>query len=211
MRRAIWWVAVACAPLASALDDVAIAPENRIVSDAPAWRELAAAFARQPDSTADFTEKRYFPFSTVPIVLKGEVRVSRALGLSLHYTAPEERVVILDAGGILVRDASGQNAPPDPRAAMANGALLGILRFDFSALEKEFELYGRRAGEAWSIALVPRAEAMRRALGHLHVAGSGPAVLRIELRRSARQHVDIELAAPRPAAFAAGEARRFFR
>jgi hypothetical protein len=205
-------VALAVVPLARAIYEVELAPKNRIAPDAAGWRELAEAFARQPDIATDFTERRFFPFRTEPVVLKGEVRVSRSLGLSLHYTAPEDRVVILDQAGVVIREASGQKSPPDPRAAMANAALLHILQFDFAALEKDFELYGRREGGEWSIGLVPRAEPMRRAIGNIYVGGEGNAVRKIELRRSVKQHIDIEISAPRASGpFSAEDVKRYFR
>jgi hypothetical protein len=201
---------LAVAP-ARAVHEVTIAPVNRLAPDAPEWRGLAEAVARQPDIAADFVERRHFPFRNEPVVLKGEVRISRMHGLSLRYTTPEERTVILDQEGVLIRDASGQKAPPDPRAAMANTALLHILRFDFAALEKEFELYGRKLGEEWSIALVPRAEAFQKAIGNIHVAGEKAAVRTIELRRSAKQHIDIEISESRAGAFTAEDMKRYFR
>lgn len=210
---AIAWLALASGVVASAAADVVtIEPVNRLAPDAPAWRELVARFAQQPDIVADFEEQRYFPFRTDPIVLKGEVRVSRARGLSLRYTTPEERVIILDERGVLARDASGEQAPPDARAAAANRALLHVLRLDFAALEKEFEVYGRRDGPAWSVGLVPRDEALRRAIGNIYVTGEATAVRTIELRRSAKQHIDIAIAAPRSTtAFTADEVKRYFR
>jgi hypothetical protein len=44
--------ALAAAPLAPAAEHLPLDAENRLAADAPAWRELAAAFARQPDTTA---------------------------------------------------------------------------------------------------------------------------------------------------------------
>ena len=200
------------AAIARASEPVAIEPANRLAPEAPAWRELVAQFAQQPDTLADFEEQRFFPFRNAPVVLKGEVRVSRAHGLSLHYTTPEERIVILDEKGVLLRDASGDHAPPDSRADSANRALLRVLQMDFAALEKEFEVYGRRDAATWSIALVPRTEATRRSVGTIHVGGDGPAVRTIELRRSAKQHIDIAIAAPRArATFTADETGKFFR
>lgn len=91
-------------------------------------------------------------------------------------------------------------------------ALRHILRLDFAALEKEFEVYGERNGEAWALVLVPRADAMRRAIGNIHVAGEATFVRTIELRRSARQHIDIVMAQPRsPVTFSADELQRYFR
>lgn len=211
MRRCtVLWLALA-ASAAAALPEVAIDPQNLLAPDAPEWRPWAEEIARQPDLVAEFVERRHFPFRKEPVVLAGEVRVSRARGLSLHYTAPERRIVILDSQGVLVRDAAGQSAPPDPRAAAANAALLHILRFDLAALAREFELYGRREQEAWSLALVPRVAALRRAIGNIHVGGAGPAVRTIELRRSAKQHIDIEISASRAATFSPEEIQRYFR
>ena len=141
------------------------------------------------------------------------MRLSAARGLSLHYTAPEERTIILDAQGMLLRGAAGEKTPPaDPRARAANDALLHILRFDFGALEKDFEIYGQRDGAAWTLVLVARTEAARRGIGIIKVAGENTVVRHIELRHSARQYVEIINAPPRPpAAFTADEVKLFFR
>lgn len=193
--------------------DPLVNPGHRLDPAAAEWSGLIGTFAHQPDITADFSERRFFPFKKAAVELKGEVRVSTARGLSLHYTAPEERIVILDAAGVLIRAPEGEKAPPaDPRAAAANEALLHILRFDFVALEKDFELYGRRDGEAWTLALVPRTEALRRSVGRISVAGGAAAISRIEIRRSAKQAIEILIEPPKSAApFTAEELKRFFR
>jgi hypothetical protein len=186
---------------------------HRLPPAAPGWSDLAEAFAHNPDTAADFTERRKFPFKKEPVELKGEVRVSTTRGLSLHYTAPEDRTVILDAAGVVVRAPTGENAmPADPRAAAANDALLHVLRFDFAALEKDFELYGQREGARWTLALVPRTETLRRSVGRITVLGEATAIRHIEIRRTPTQAIDISIASPRPAAvFTADELKRFFR
>jgi hypothetical protein len=198
--------------LLAAASESLIAPEFRVAPDAPEWRELVERFARKPDVTANFEESRVFPFRAEPVVLRGEVRVSGTKGLSLHYTAPQERTIILDADGMLVRETAGQKTTPvDPRANAANEALRHILRLDFAKLAESYELYGRREGEAWSLVLVPRDAGTRRAIGNIHVAGSGETVRQIELRRSAKQHIDITMSEPRPVTFTAEELKRYFR
>ena len=179
----------------------------------PAWSDLTAAFVRMADTAADFTERRYFPFKRDPVELAGEVRVSAEHGLSLHYTAPEERTVILDGRGVLIRAAAGEQAPPaDPRAAAANEALRHIVCFDLPALEQDFEIYGQRDGTNWVLTLVPRTESARRSVGRINVAGEGPTIRRLEIRRTAQQAIEIIIASPRPAmAFTAAELKTFFR
>ncbi len=197
----------------AAESDPLVNPEHRLAPAAPAWSDLVDALAHNPDTTADFAERRFFPFKKDPVELKGEVRVSAARGLSLHYTLPEERTVVLDAQGVLIRAAAGEKAPPaDPRAAAANGALLHVLRFDFAALEKDFELYGQRDGGAWTLALVPRTEALRRSVGRITVAGEAATIRHIEIRRSARQAIEIIIEPPRPStAFTPDEVKTYFR
>ena len=114
---------------------------------------------------------------------------------------------------MLIRAPAGEKAPPaDPRAAAANEALLHILRFDLAALEKDFELYGQRDGTAWTLGLVPRTEALRRSVGRITVTGEAAAIRRIEIRRTAKQAIEIIIAPPRPtAAFTAEEVKRYFR
>lgn len=221
-RRRAWLAAgmslallLLCLPLvrASAEFDAQVAPEYRLAPAAPAWSDLIDAFAHNPDVTADFAERRFFPFKKEPVALQGEVRVSHAHGLSLHYTRPEERTVILDQQGVLIRAAAGEKAPPaDPRAAAANEVLLHVLRFDFPALEKDFELYGRRDGSAWTLILVPRGEALKRSVGRITVTGESATIRHIEIRRTPRQAIEIIIDAPHPpAAFTAAELQHYFR
>ena len=188
-------------------------PAPRLTADDPAWCDLVAAFARQPDTLADFTERRRFPFKREAVELQGEVRVSVARGLSLHYTAPEERTVILDEQGMLIRAPAGETIPPaDPRAAAANQALRHILRLEFAALEPDFEISGRRDGADWNLGLVPRTDTLRRSIGRITVTGQDATIRRIELRRSAKQVIEILIAPPRPAEdFTAEEIKTYFR
>jgi glycosyltransferase involved in cell wall biosynthesis len=203
-----------CFSLARAAEtDPLVNAAHQIAADAPAWSELAAGFARNPDVTADFSERRFFPFKKEPVELKGEVRVSASRGLSLHYTAPEDRTVILDEKGVLIRAPAGEKAPPsDPRAAAANEALMHLLRFDFAALEKDFELYGQREAAAWTLVLVPRTDQLRRTVGRITAAGEAATIRHIEIRRTPKQAIEITIEAPKPlVAFTADELKRFFR
>ena len=59
---------------------------------------------------------------------------------------------------------------------------------------------------------MPRTEAQRRTIGRITVSGEAAAVRRIELRRSAKQFIEIIIGPPRaPAAFTTDEMKRYFR
>ena len=190
-----------------------IDPPANPASAVTTWGDLTEAFAHHPDTAADFTERRFFPFKKDPVELTGEVRVSATRGLSLHYTAPEERTVIFDDQGVLIRAAAGEkSAPADPRATAANDALRHILRFDLTALEKDFALYGQRAGRAWVLELLPRTDGLRHSVGRITVHGEAAAIRHIEIRRTVKQAIEIIIAPPRPpAAFTTQELKIFFR
>lgn len=200
-------------PLPAAEADPLVNAAHRIDPTAAAWTDLAAAFARQPDITADFTEHRFFPFRNSSVALQGEVRVSSAHGLSLHYTQPEERLVILDTQGMLIRTGRDETAPPVDRDATASTqALLRVLRFDLAALQSDFELYGRRDAATWVLTLVPRRPALQRSVGRITVNGEAATIRNITIRRSAKQAIEIMIAPPRPTgAFTADELKKFFR
>ncbi len=193
--------------------DPLVNPAHRLSPAAPAWSDLTEAFAHHSDIVADFTERRFFPFKKEPVGLKGEVRVSAERGLSLHYTLPEDRTVILDAQGVLIRAAAGEKTPPaDPRAAAANEALRHILHFDLAALEPAFELYGQREGAGWTLVLVPRTDTVRRSVGRITVTGLSATIRLIEIRRTAKQAIEILIEPPRSTAvFTTEELKRFFR
>ncbi|HTL68539.1 MAG TPA: glycosyltransferase [Lacunisphaera sp.] len=193
--------------------DPLVAPSHRLGPAAPGWRDLVGAFAHNTDVAATFTERRYFPFKSAPVELAGVVRVSPTHGLSLHYAAPANLTVILDAEGMLRRSAAGERSPPaDPRAAGATAALRHIVRLDLAALEPDFELYGEREGATWSLALVPRSESLRRSVGRITVSGAAATIRRVEIRRTPQQSVEILIDPPEPpAVFTREELRRYFR
>jgi glycosyltransferase involved in cell wall biosynthesis len=205
---------ICACPAARGAPAEALAATGPAIAPASAeWKELSDAFRANPGATANFTERRFFPFKRDPVVLKGEARVSATRGLSLHYMAPEQRTVILDSRGMLVRTAAGDNVPPaDPRADGANRALLNILSMDLAALAGDFEPHGQRTGSAWTIALLPRAESLRRAVSRIAASGEGATIRRIEIDRGDRPAVEITIEAPLPrSGFTEEELKQWFR
>ncbi|HVW21964.1 MAG TPA: outer membrane lipoprotein carrier protein LolA [Opitutaceae bacterium] len=186
----------------------AIGPGDAYFSD------LFRSLGRQGAVRSAFAESRWFPFRTEPVTLRGELRFSPGLGLSLHYTAPEERTVIFDSAGLLVRapGGGGRAMPADPHVGELGPTLLAIFRFDEAGIHRAFQVRGAHAGAAWEVEFTPRSAEALRWIGVIRVWGESGWVTRLEFRRSGSQRVQIDLtSATVPAVFSAEERRRYFR
>jgi len=203
--------------LRAALPDDIVSPEHRLtLAGDSSWRALFQTLASQGGIHSQFEELRFMPIRKRPIVLTGEMRLSPDRGLSLHYLTPEESCVMIDAGGIAVRDSKGRvhDIGSDPRARGATGTLLQVLRFDTTVLERDFIIYGARDGIAWRVVFEPKPEAAARdiSLGRIIVHGQEDAVLLIELRRSDRQRIEIHVGTTRTGlTFTPAELSAWFR
>ena len=82
------------------------------------WRELLKSLASKGSVFATFTEHRWFSFRHDPVVLTGEMRMSAENGLSLRYLKPEEKMMIVDEKGMVLRNARGRSRlmKSDPRS-----------------------------------------------------------------------------------------------
>ena len=182
--------------------------------DDAGWRELFAALAAQGPVWSAFTEHRWFSVKKEPVVLSGELRHSAARGLSLHYTAPEEQLAVIDARGVLLRSAKGRTREiaADPHHPQADAALLPVMRGDLPELEKSFEVHAAREGDDWRLDFVPRDPALARQTGTITVSGSGRFVRRLQFQHSARQRVEVLIGETRTGVtFTPEEEKRFFR
>jgi hypothetical protein len=193
-----------------------VSPATRLEDPAsdPKWRELFQRLAPNKTRQSTFEERRYFPFRKTPVVLQGEIRIIPELGLSLRYLQPEPRILVIDKKGLLMRDEAGQErvAPDDGRAQAATTALVNVLRFEFEALKKEFDVYGRHDGATWRLAFAPRDPTFANLLGILTVAGEGNALRRIEMIKSPTQRIEILIKdTQEDVLFTADTIRRFFR
>lgn len=183
-------------------------------ADDAGWREIFRALAAQGAVRSTFMEQRWFAVRKQPVVLRGELRHDAERGLSLHYTEPEEQVMIVDRNGLLLRDARGRTRglPVDPRNPRMDALLLPILRFDLEELLRFFTLHGARAGAEWRLDFVPRTPALARQLSTLTVFGVNAAVTRLEFRRAANQRVVVTIEKTDTGVdFTPEEEKRFFR
>jgi hypothetical protein len=180
----------------------------------PVWSVLLSRLAPNRARDSLFTERRYFPFRTTPVTLTGEVRIDPGRGLSLAYLTPEVRTLIIDRQGTLLRDERGRDhpMPADNRVQAATTALVSVLRFDLTELEKNFVLRGQRADPAWQLTLAPRDPALTPGLSTLVINGEGERLKRIDLVKSASQRIEITLGEPDDGViFSAAVLARYFR
>ena len=202
---------------ASAADaNLQVGPETLLADPAhdPAWRELFARLAVSKTRQSQFEERRYFSFRKTPVILQGEIRIVPDRGLSLRYLKPEDRIMIVDAQGLLMRDDEGHEraAPADSRARAVTNALVSVLRFDLPSLEKSFTVHGQRNGEAWTLAFVPRSAALADLVGVLAVSGKDFVLEKIELVRSPSQRIEILISHTQEDVIFSGDVLdRFFR
>lgn len=203
--------------LALGFTDVAPAPTEEfspLDRADPAWQQLATRLGGLPDGRAGFSETRTFRFRSKPVALAGVARVSRQHGLSLEYTRPDPRIVIVDRTGVLFREkGTDRPAPADPRARLMNDAMLHVLRFDLATLAEDFDLRGQQGAGGWRMTLRPRAPAFQRVIAQIDAEGDDAGVRRLLLRRADQQAIDIRIEAPEllPDGFPAAEVGRFFR
>jgi len=177
-------------------------------------RRLFQSMGPRETVLATFTEWRWFGFRREPVVLEGEIRVDPARGLSLRYVRPDERVMVVDASGVLLRDPRGRQRalPNDRRAAAMEHALLAVLRFDADAIDRSFRVHLEAAAETWKLTLDPLDPDVAKTLGTLVIEGSGGAVARLEFFRSSSQRVEIRVTgSQRGVVFSPADAARFFR
>jgi hypothetical protein len=201
---------------AGATDELPVGADTLLADPAhePAWRDLFARLGVSKTRQSQFEERRYFSFRKTPVILQGEIRIVPERGLSLRYLTPENRILIVDAKGLLMRDDEGRerSAPPDSRAQAVTSALVSVLRFDLPALEQAFTVHGRREGDTWTLAFVPRSSSLAELVGVLGVSGRGAGLERIELVRSSGQRIEILISHTQEDVLFTGDVlRRFFR
>jgi len=186
-------------------------PDPEIAAHDAHWAPILQQLGQRENRQSQFEERRYFPFRLVPVVLTGTVRIAPEHGLSLEYQQPDYRIVIVDGGGLLMRDRSGrdQAAPNDPHLTQAISALVSILSFDQRQIEEHYVLHGSQAGADWRISLVPKTAGDWSAIV-LH--GDAGGLSGIELVRSKSLRITIALSASQAGvSFSPAEIARYFR
>ncbi len=173
------------------------------------WRAFQEMVQQRPLVMADFTERRHFPFRRQPVELEGRVVFDREKGLRLDYESPRRQTVRVDGKEVRQTGASGRTTTSSGRGREIPETLLSLFRFDLSALERSFDLQGRRDGEEWELRLKPLEEG--GLLEQIDLRGRDDGLSRVEIDLPGRRRVELEIRNPvYPEALEAGERERLF-
>lgn len=179
-----------------------------------AWGPLLRALADKGSVFATFSEQRWFSFRRDPVRLTGEMRMSVDAGMSLRYLEPDEKMMIVDSKGIVLRNARGRSRvlKPDADSMNTGEALLQVMRFDLEGLVKDFALYAAGDREAWRFDFMPRDEELSDKVGAITVWGAGEAVSRLEMNPDKGPRIEITIENAREGVvFTEAERQKFFR
>lgn len=182
--------------------------------DDTAWQPLMAQLAAKGSIEAKFTERRWFSFRREPVVLSGEIRRSAELGLSLRYLEPDEKMMIVDDRGIVLRNARGRSRvlKPDDRGPNSGEVLLRVLRFDWEGMARDFAVHAGCSGAFWRFDFVPLTEEFAGQVGAITVWGKDTAVTHLEMNPADGPRIEIEIGRAREqVTFTPEEIRKFFR
>ena len=208
------WLLVFLATSLLRAGGLAVGEEIDPVTGLVTWGPLLTRLAAKRAIYATFVEERYFPFKKTASVLEGEMRFAPDLGLSLCYTKPDLRMVILDDRGIVLRDGKGRekSAPNDAQVPEMARSMMSIFQFDFELLRSNFIVRGNREGDDWRIDLEPRNKAIAKSLGWISIVGQGDQIRHLQFKRAENQRVEISIRQTHELeAFSPADRKRFFR
>lgn len=177
-----------------------------------AWRTRLAFLTTPQTVTAAFSESRTTPLKKRPVVVTGTVRIDRARGLSLTYDQKNSPVIILDGGGLLLRQANGREQSAPPEAETDLRLLHALFAFDLATLEKSYALAASDSPEGtWTLTFTRRPDdpATYRELA---LTGDATRLTTITLGKSASAKTVITVEPPRlDVPFTPDELARYFR
>ncbi len=208
MRRSLAFALLWLAPL------VALArpePLAELRTD-PEWREIFASISADVVRYSRFQEARRFAFKKRPVILVGEMRRVPGKGVSLHYPA-DGQTVIIDDRGVLLRDARGRNRalPRRSETFAPLASLEAVLRFDVEQLAQQFDLRGERTSPNWALYLTPRG-GPPEAPAEIVVEGVEQRIARIKIQRDGADQLEIRILESREnVTLPPDEMARFFR
>lgn len=158
----------------------------------------AAKLAKAQVLRGRFTHSKHLSEIPRPLVATGEFVFVRDLGVYWHTQQPFDSVVVLTGAGLVQRDggepALRVNADEQPAVRVIANIFMALFTLDVGILARDFDLYGGKAGEGWSVGLKPRNRAMAGVFAQATVTGRDD-VQQVVLTDARGDHTVIDLAA----------------
>ncbi len=140
-------------------------------------------------STVAFTERRSMQYLTEPIVLEGTLSFDPPDRLTREVHRPNRETMVIE-GDLLTLKANWKDPPTRVLLADYPGldalitALRAVLSGDAEALERVYQIDLRGTAEAWTLALIPRAESLRAVVASVVLEGAAETVRSIEVQET---------------------------
>lgn len=149
-------------------------------AQAPTLERVLGAFSELRGLTAEFHETKRIALLAVPVESDGVIRFMPGK-LYREVTRPTRSVALVE-GDRLTMSSGGERQEIDLSDNPIVGGFVGTFRHvlagDRAALEQTYTLDFQVQGDAWTLTLRPRSEALRRFLTSLRLVGRGQAIER---------------------------------
>lgn len=148
----------------------------------------------------EFVEKRVFPFRSKAATVRGIVRMSDSLGVSIEY--PEkDAVLIIDDAGLIMRRLKDNGKVRERHVSLEDGELAGlmaaVMSFDKERLLEAFDLSVDGDKSSWVLTLKPKGETSEKVVkASIHSDAKLVNEVQIELKGS--RQILIEILEERP-------------
>jgi len=121
-----------------------------------------------------FREIRHFQLKKTDMVFTGIMRLHPGYGISIEYTEPTQRIIILTPLGLKIRqpDENVDRMAPDEANTIA-GVFLDLLQLDTERLNEQFTVEIRFWKDPeWTLELMPKTGELRRYFTVIDLEGS---------------------------------------
>ena len=166
----------------------------------PDWTlaTLMAAQAKRRSGTATFREERHLRSMTEPVVLSGTLSYTAPRRLVKSVTFPHVETLVVDGNRLTVIGADGQQSTSGlvsdhPVLEAAIVSMRAVLVGDLVTLRGRFDARLTGDRRRWTLALKPKAAAVRRKISIVRVGGEGDAPTRFELRETDGDRIVISI------------------
>jgi hypothetical protein len=179
MRRGLVLPLLAALLVHTAFGASAADPFAHAVTDESQLRaalaEPAAKLLKAQVLRGEFKHSRYLREIPRPLMATGDFTFVRGLGICWHTRQPFDSIVILTEAGIVQTDEGGapqQIAAGEQPVRFIAKIFMALFTLDIASLRHDFDLYGGKQDDRWTIGLKPRTKAIAGVFSQATVTGA---------------------------------------